>query len=491
MGKRRVMTVSHPPTGFRPVPRRREAGFAMLLVFLMAAVFAIMMYMALPRIAMDAQRQREALLIARGEQYKRGIQMFMKKNNRWPATIEELESLNNQRFLRKRFVDPMTGKNEWRMIHIQNGMLTDSVLNKPKPTDQTNNASNFVYGTSSITGDNGMGQAGGNIAQAGMNLANRKRASDGVPTPGMGGIPGAPNGQLTDPNNPQQIPGMPGAPVDPNAPQQQPGMVNGQPYPLPPGMALPGQVPTQAGQYPGQVPTQPGQYPGQPGQPGQPYLNQYPAQPGQYPGQQPYQPGQPVNSQFGGVSPQPYPTNMGANGSVPGYPQPGNPINPNGLGANQAQQMIQQILTSPRPGGMPTGNGQSPAIGAGIAGVATNADAEGIMVYNDHSNYKEWEFIFDPTKVRPLPNPVSGATGTPAAQMGSMGGSQIGTPVSSMDGSGTGASASGFGGASSAGSGFGGSGYGGMPTGVPPPPNNPPGQMVFVPDLGMVPVVKK
>jgi hypothetical protein len=160
---------------------------------------------------------------------------------------------------------------------------------------------------------------------------------------------------------------------------------------------------------------------------------------------------------------------MGANGSVPGYPQPGNPINPNGLGANQAQQMIQQILTSPRPGGMPTGNGQSPAIGGGIAGVATNADAVGIMVYNDHSNYKEWEFIFDPTKVRPLPNPVSGATGTPAAQMGSMGGSQIGTPVSSMDGSGTGASASGFGGASSAGSGFGGSGYGGMPTGGPPP----------------------
>jgi type II secretory pathway pseudopilin PulG len=464
----------------------------MLLVFLMAAIFAIMMFMALPRIAMDAQRQREALLIARGEQYKRGIQMFMKKNNRWPATIEELESLNNQRFLRKRFVDPMTGKNEWRFIHIQNGVLTDSVLNKPKPNGDQTNASNFVYGTSSITGDNGSGQAGGSAAQAGMILANRKRASDGASTPGMGGgMPGDPNnpqqmsgmpGAPADPNAPQQNSGMPGAPVDPNSPQQpgmqQPGMANGQPYPVPPGMGLPGQIPNQAGQYPGQ--------PGQ--QAGQPYPNQYPAQAGQYPvqfpGQQPNQQGQPVNSQYGGVSPQPYPTTPGANGSVPGYPQPGNPINPNG-GANQAQQMIQQILTSPRPGGMPIGNGPSAAIGGGIAGVATNVDAIGIMVYNDHSNYKEWEFIFDPTKVKPIANPVTGAAGTPAAQMGSMGGSQIGTPVASMGGAAaTGSGVSGFGSAPTGGL--------NQPPGMQQPVNpNSPGGTVFVPDLGMVPVVKQ
>src|SRR5947209_4190191 len=117
----------------RPQPRRkRESGFALLLIFLMAAVLAISLYMEIPRVAFDAQRQKEQLLIERGEQYKRAIQVFVRKNNRWPGKIEDLESTNNQRFLRRRYVDPMTGKDEWRMIHIQNGVLTDSVTTKKK-----------------------------------------------------------------------------------------------------------------------------------------------------------------------------------------------------------------------------------------------------------------------------------------------------------------------------------------------------------------------
>ena len=89
-------------------------------------------------------------------------------------------------------------------------------------------------------------------------------------------------------------------------------------------------------------------------------------------------------------------------------------------------------------------------IGGGIAGVASNADAASIKVYNDHSNYKEWEFIFDPTKMQNVPNPLSGAVGTPASALGSTGGQQIGTPASSLG--------SGFG--STGSSGFGSSGFG-------------------------------
>lgn len=443
---------------------KREAGFAMLLVFLMAAIVALMLYKELPRIALDVQRQKEQLLIMRGEQYKRAIQMFVVENKRWPTKIEELESLNNKRYLRKRYIDPMTGKDEWRMIHINNGVLTDSVVTKP-PTVNNDAASGDTYkwGGSTIGVEGGMGQSGAG-GVAGVNLANRKRDSDAL-GPGLGT-----GGQVppVDPNNPtQQLPGMPGAPGYPGVPQQ-PGVVNGQPNPgFPPGVALPpgvpgvpGQPPIQPGQYPGQVPQpysgQPGQF-GQPGQPGQypvpvqpnpnqqiqPYPNQFP---GQYPGQ-------PVNSQMGGVSPQPYPTTPGANGTPPGYPQPGNPIGSQMMNANQAQQMITQILTTPRPGGMPTPNGQSPAIGGGIAGVASNADADAIMVYNDRTNYKEWEFVFDPNKYRKPPNPVTGSIGTPASQMGSMGGSPAGTPVTGMSGvgmgQGFGAPSSGFGAPSS------------------------------------------
>jgi hypothetical protein len=66
---------------------------------------------------------------------------------------------------------------------------------------------------------------------------------------------------------------------------------------------------------------------------------------------------------------------------------------------NQALGLIQNLLTTPRPGGMPGAGGQAQVgLGAGIAGVATTVDAEGIMVYAERTNYKEWEFIYDPTK---------------------------------------------------------------------------------------------
>ena len=145
--------------------------------------------------------------------------------------------------------------------------------------------------------------------------------------------------------------------------------------------------------------------PGQTGYPGQ--------QPGMYPGQTlPGQPGAPVNSQGGGVSP--YPIQAGSNGTPPGFPQPGTAP---GQG-NAAADMIRNILTTPRPGGMPQGIAGAQTIGGGIAGVATTAEGEGVKVYNDRTLYQEWEFVFDPTKQKRIPNPnATGAGGTPADRM--------------------------------------------------------------------------
>jgi hypothetical protein len=92
--------------------------------------------------------------------------------------------------------------------------------------------------------------------------------------------------------------------------------------------------------------------------------------------------------------------------------------------------MIRNILTTPRPGGMPTQTmGQT--IGGGLAGVASNSDGEGVKTYNDRSLYAEWEFIFDPAKVKQIPNPnAQGAIGTPASQLGTMPGSTPAAPTS-------------------------------------------------------------
>src|SRR6202042_3319149 len=88
-------------------------------------------------LGLETATGKEQLLIERGEQYKRAIQVFVRKMNRYPATIEELESTNNIRFLRKRYLDPMTGKDKWRLIHVNGGVLTDSIIQKtPSGTNQ-------------------------------------------------------------------------------------------------------------------------------------------------------------------------------------------------------------------------------------------------------------------------------------------------------------------------------------------------------------------
>ena len=50
------------------------------------------LYMEMPRVAFESQRQREHLLIARGEQYKRGIQLFYRKYHTYPQTLDDLET---------------------------------------------------------------------------------------------------------------------------------------------------------------------------------------------------------------------------------------------------------------------------------------------------------------------------------------------------------------------------------------------------------------
>jgi hypothetical protein len=85
--------------------------------------------------------------------------------------------------------------------------------------------------------------------------------------------------------------------------------------------------------------------------------------------------------------------------------------------------MIQQILTRPNPQGMAAlGGGLGTggvAMGGGIAGVASKHDAEGIKIYKEKTNYKEWEFIYDPAKDQKTGQ--GGTVGGPIPGLGNMG----------------------------------------------------------------------
>lgn len=97
-----------------------------MLLGLVVAIFLILLALsvAAPRVAHELRREQEVETIHRGNQYVRAIQMYHKKIGSYPGSIEQLEKTNNQRFLRRRYVDPMTGKDDWRMIHLGEAKTT-------------------------------------------------------------------------------------------------------------------------------------------------------------------------------------------------------------------------------------------------------------------------------------------------------------------------------------------------------------------------------
>jgi type II secretory pathway pseudopilin PulG len=93
-----------------------EEGYILISVIFMLAVLAIWMAVAAPKIARQIQRDRELETIHRGKQYARAIKLFYKKFGVYPPSVDALMNTNGIRFLRRKYVDPTTGKEEWTLI---------------------------------------------------------------------------------------------------------------------------------------------------------------------------------------------------------------------------------------------------------------------------------------------------------------------------------------------------------------------------------------
>jgi type II secretory pathway pseudopilin PulG len=96
---------------------RGEQGYALLALMLMVSLLAIVAAAVAPSIAFQIRRDRETEMIHRAMQYRRAVRKFAKQTGRYPMTLEDLESTNGVRYLRKRYKDPITGR-EFRLLHM-------------------------------------------------------------------------------------------------------------------------------------------------------------------------------------------------------------------------------------------------------------------------------------------------------------------------------------------------------------------------------------
>ncbi len=115
------------PEQFRRFVRRprsdskaKQRGYILLtLIFFVAvgAIATLALTYDLGYIKQQNQRDREEEMRHRGTQYMRAIKAYYKKLQRYPAKIEDLESTNNLRFLRRRYKDPLTGA-DFKLLHF-------------------------------------------------------------------------------------------------------------------------------------------------------------------------------------------------------------------------------------------------------------------------------------------------------------------------------------------------------------------------------------
>ena len=93
---------------------RGQRGFAMAALLVVLAVMSVLSSVALPAWRHAAQREREAELIFRGEQYARAVMLYQRRTpGAWPPDVD---TLVEGRFLRRAYRDPMTADGEFRLV---------------------------------------------------------------------------------------------------------------------------------------------------------------------------------------------------------------------------------------------------------------------------------------------------------------------------------------------------------------------------------------
>jgi type II secretory pathway pseudopilin PulG len=154
--------------------RSKESGYVLLALLLTMTLMLIALSVEAPRIAQQIKRDKEEEMIHRGKDYATAVKRFVHKNGgRYPASVEQLENTNHIRFLRKKYVDPMTGESDWKMVHVgeaeikipapknQTGTLPTSSLTQSSQSNNSNTGGGGGGGTTNSGGTANTGGTGG------------------------------------------------------------------------------------------------------------------------------------------------------------------------------------------------------------------------------------------------------------------------------------------------------------------------------------------
>jgi len=171
----------------------------LVAVIFMMAILVLSLAVAVPKVKQSIQRDREEETMQRGKQYIRAIQLYYRKFHAYPPNVDALVKTNEIRFLRKKYIDPTTGKEEWKPVMWGQ--------------NKTPMAMGFFGQPLAAAVGGGIGPSGGNLNGTGSPSGGLFNSS---PTSGATGAT-TPAG-ATDPSSQTgTTPGAPGQPGTPGA----------------------------------------------------------------------------------------------------------------------------------------------------------------------------------------------------------------------------------------------------------------------------------
>jgi type II secretory pathway pseudopilin PulG len=233
-----------------------ERGYAMAALLVGLSVMAVLMGAMMPVWSHMVQREKEEELIFRGQQYARAIGLFQRKfANTAPPTIDLLVE---QRFLRKKYKDPITNDDFQPLYANQQPQGVSAPAASLRP-GQTGSAELAVAPPGAIQSRTGPSAPGGIIGvtskskessikvyngrtkynewafvfvqtaqrptgpgtQAPGQQPNEQQGPGRIGSPGSTGFPGMqPSGQGGAPRPPVGLPGSPFGPTQPGQPRR-------------------------------------------------------------------------------------------------------------------------------------------------------------------------------------------------------------------------------------------------------------------------------
>jgi type II secretory pathway pseudopilin PulG len=187
-----------------------EQGFMLLGLMVAIAIILLVLGVAASTAAFSLRRDKELESARRADQYVRAIRKFYIKNQHYPGSIEQLENTNNIRYLRQQYVDPLTGKADYRLILVgKNKTVVPGFFGQPLGGLSTTglgslggtqtpgiggtvaggangaNGGTGVNGGSGLGGASGPGAAGGGLGGASA-VSGSSSAAGGLSSPSSG-----------------------------------------------------------------------------------------------------------------------------------------------------------------------------------------------------------------------------------------------------------------------------------------------------------------